>query len=84
MPQVTTQLYSYDYEWMNALAQAGDLFGDLFGGGSAADSGIVIQPFPVPVPQPAPAPQPSFSFDQVPAWAWALAGLLVAALLFRK
>ncbi len=89
MPEATTQ---YGYEWMNALSQAGDLFGDLFpvfeayGLVPGQDAG---QPMPPAQPQPGgivvqPAPEvitPKW-YDQIPPWGWGLIGLGGGALVF--
>ena len=86
MPEATTQ---YGYEWMNALSQAGDLFGDLFPvfeayglvpGQDVAEpaqpqpSGIVVQPAPEVI-------TPKW-YDQIPPWGWGLIGLGGGALVF--
>jgi len=88
MPEATTQ---YGYEWMNALAQAGNLFGDLFpvfeeyGLVPDRDAGAPPQPQPTIVVQPVPEPErKAITLDQIPSWAWGIVGLLIAALIFRR
>ncbi|WP_293180340.1 hypothetical protein [Oceanithermus sp.] len=96
MPETTTQYVpevtaQYGYEWMNALSQAGDLFGDLFpvfeayGLVPGQDATEPAQPQPTIVVQPVPEPErKAITLDQIPSWAWGIAGLLIAALIFRR
>ncbi len=78
MPEAATP---YDYEWMNALSQAGDLFGDLFpvfeayGLVPAQDAGAPAQIQPAIVVQPAPEVITPRWYDQIPPWGWGLIGL---------
>ena len=91
MPEAATT--QYGYEWMNALAQAGDLFGDLFpvfesyGLVPGQDAAPPAQPQPAIVVQPAPEVVTPKWYDQIPPWGWGLIGLgggaLVSALLRR-
>ncbi len=93
MPQYQHQ---YDYEWMDAGEQLGQVLKDwlpvLQGYGfvpsNDAAPTIAVQPVP-PAPAPPQPQQPASSLTeilgQIPPWAWALGGMaLLAALLFRK
>ncbi|WP_457638432.1 hypothetical protein [Oceanithermus sp.] len=85
MPEAATQ---YDYEWMDALSQAGNLFDDLFpvlkeyGLVPVNDTGPMPQPQPAIVVQPSPEVVAPKWYDQIPPWGWGLIGLGGGALVF--
>ncbi len=96
MPETTQYVpeskRQYGYEWMNALAQAGDLFSDLFEDFLPAFEayGLIpgqevpssTQPQPEIVVQPAPEVITPKWYDQIPPWGWGLIGLGGGALVF--
>lgn len=83
-PAYTPQDKSFDYSWMNAAEQTGQVasdllpvireFGDLFGWTQPDPQTVEVQPLP---------PQPQPWYQDVPPWVWGAAAAVGVVLVLK-